>query len=154
MRAATMESDSFPMSDASPLDAFQWRHPNLYGKLLETNQAMEDATVRWLLVYLLVVLPGGYATLWFDAHRMLFGPQIGPAGFGSFAILTVATIFVMVMHIGLVRRGRYYRHRDELLELVKKSGLGRYQLLAILQADRVVADVATALKRDRWDPVR
>src|SRR5687767_12569992 len=112
MRAATMEAETSPMSDASPLDAFQWRHPDLYGKLLETNQAIEDATVRWLLVYLLVVLPGGYATLWFEGHRLLLGPQIAPAGFAGFAILTVATMFLMVMHIGLVRRSRYYRHRD------------------------------------------
>ena len=154
MRAAYMEAENSLMSDASPLDAFQRRNPSLYGKLLETNQAMEDSTVRWLLVYLLVVLPGGYATLWFDWHRVLLGLQIAPADFASFALLTVAAVFIMVMHIGMLRRRRYHRHRDELLELVTKCGVGRYQLLAILQTDRAVADVATALKRDRWDPVR
>lgn len=122
----------------------------LYGKLLEVNAALKDAGGVLIIVYALVLL-AAYLALWFgwyESLSLLKGADLNNVW--VYLIVFVVVFFVWIAHFEFVQWWCYRRNRFELFDHIQRSAVSRYQLLAWIAHDKLLSNVAEALKRDRW----
>lgn len=126
-------------------------HPQLYGKLLEVDAALKDAGGMLVIVYLLLLIVT-YCGLWFEWYKRI--PQLAGVDLGSvwvYALVFVVIGGVWIAHFQVVQRLCYEQYRHELMQFATNAKLTKYQLMAEIEQDAAVRDVAEALKRDRWE---
>jgi hypothetical protein len=139
-------------------DSSEERHHNglaidqqLYGKLLEINAALKDAGGVLIIVYALILL-AAYLALWFGWYQSIWflkGADLNVIWI--YLIVFVVVFFVWIAHFEFLQWWCYRRNRSELLDYVQQSALSRYQLLSLIAHDKMISNIAEALKRDRWD---
>jgi hypothetical protein len=130
----------------------KYRHPELYGKLLEVDKAIQDVAAPLLFVYLILLL-AFYCSLWFEWYKSI--PALAELNVETWLVYILVFVVVAgiwLAHAAFVQRRCYQRHREEILDLIHAAGISRYRLLAALEGDKAVRDVSDALKRDRWNP--
>jgi hypothetical protein len=136
---------------ADSATSIKHRHPELYGKLLEVNAALQDAGGALVFVYLILLL-GIYCGLWFEWYKRI--PLLAGIDLGN--VWIYALVFVLVFgawigHFQLLQWHCYRQSRQEIIDFADRAKVTRYQLLAEIEKDSAVRDVAEALKRDRWE---
>jgi hypothetical protein len=135
-----------PSGSPSPI---KHQHPELYGKLLEVDKALQDAGAPLLLLYLILVLVV-YCGLWFGWYKIIPGLEEVDLGVCVvYALVGGVFTAIWLAHCNLRQRRCYQQHREEIVEFLHGAGLSRYQLLTDLEGDKSLRDVSDALKRDR-----
>lgn len=137
-------------SQAAPIP-LRREHPELYGKLLEANAAIGDAGGILFFLYLILLI-GLYCGLWMGwYHRIPVLRRMDLGNFWMYALVTAIVVAIWIGHFTILQRLCYRRHRDEILDLLRATKLTRYRFLAETEGDQAIQEVASALKRDRWD---
>ncbi len=132
-------------------DPMARKHPELYGKLLEVNAALQDAGGVLIVPYLILLL-SICAAIWMDWYRAIPGfKDVNLDSFWIYAIITVMVVSIWIGHFNMVQRACYRRYREGLLEVIRKTGVRRYPLLAMLVNNKPIAEVTSFLQRDHWD---
>jgi len=124
-------------------------HPELYGHLLEVSKELSNAGINFVWVGVLAM--GGVCLAihmnWIDG---LFGIKAEwLQGFWVYLFLLVAAFMVMGYLATQVESLVYARRRKELGESFRRSGMTRWHLLARIEDDPGVEEVAERLKTDR-----
>lgn len=85
---------------------------------------------------------------WYKSLTFLQGAELNVVW--VYLIVFVVVFFAWIANFEFAQWRCYRRNRSELLDHVQRSRIGRYQLLALIAHDKLLATVAEALKRDPW----
>ena len=128
-------------------DGFFREHPDLHGELLSVNEVVSNAGTTYLFLVLAAVLSLclTVANAWIDdlfgidVHRLL--------GFWFYALVVVTGFFVFVRGVEYLERRAFLKRRRSLVDAAGTARLTRNRLLALIEGDRALNDVAERLKR-------
>lgn len=123
----------------------------LYGYLLKANATIKDTTNLTfpLHVLLLIVV---YFALWTERYRSI--AALRNEELNHFFVYVLVFIFFFVtfgVHDEFLKKLRYRRIRPELCIRIRESGMGRHQILAMIEGHKALSEVSEQLKRDRMD---
>ena len=129
-------------------NAVRESHPELYGHLLEVNEQISNAGSGTIWVGMLLV-----ASFCVAVHMQWLDRLIGidTSLFRSLWVYGVVVLAGFVLMLWLINRMEarvYAYHREHLLGSISETGLTRRTLLAQVQDDKNVENVAEKLKND------
>ncbi len=149
--ARYLKADEDLRGDEAWAESLRQRHPDLYGKLLEIHDEVNECGTLTFGAYIVTVLVA-YAALWTGWYQRI--PALQPYELNhvwTYAALFFAAWFTYAGHHRLIQRCRYGPHRLTLQNLAGAAGLNRHQLVARLEGDPAVKEALSMVKRDRWD---
>ena len=124
-------------------------HPELHGHLLDVNEVLANTGGNLIIFGMLASL-----ALCVAIHMEWIGSVLGIdarhlRSFWVYGLIMVAAFFVCVLIISMMEWLKYRGRRGELLAHIRRAGLTRRSVVAEIQGDPSLKDVAAKLKTDR-----
>ena len=121
----------------------------LYGCLLAANQRLDSpgGYSLWLLILLPAFLSVGLHLQWLDA---LSGYDLGALRSGYvYGLIWLVAFILFCVFADLEVKIVYARIRRELVPLMRRSGYTQYTLLAEMEEDPALKEIAERIKQDQ-----
>jgi hypothetical protein len=121
----------------------------LYGCLLAANQRLESpgGYSLWLLILLPAFLSVGLHLQWLD---VLSGYDLGALRSGYvYGLIWLVAFILFCVFADLEVKIVYARIRRELVPLMRRSGYTQYTLLAEMEEDPALKEIAERIKQDQ-----
>lgn len=121
----------------------------LYGRLLAANQRLDGQgnLSIWLLILLAALLSVGLHLQWLDA---LSGYDLGALRNGYvYGLIWLIAFILFGIFKELGEKIAYARIKRELVPLMRRSGYTQYTLLAEMEEDPALKEIAERIKQDQ-----
>jgi hypothetical protein len=122
----------------------------LYGHLLAANRRLESTgghSFFWLLILLPAFLSVGLHLQWLD---VLSGYDLGALRSGYvYGLIWLVAFILFCVYADFAVKIAYARIRRELVPLMRRSGYTQYTLLAEMQEDPALKEIAESIKQDQ-----